>query len=329
MKSFRWTATKLMIFTLVTIVVTGWLASVIGNFHPFSDTYNVRAEFTDATGLLLGDVVKASGVDVGRVEDIEIKDGLAIVTMSLEDNAAIPANVEANIRFRNLLGQRMIVFEEGEVPTDEVLSDGALIELARTDPAFDLTVLFNGLRPLLRSTDPEDINIVSRALGQALRGRSDEVEAFLGNIASISDSIANKDQELSELLSNVNIVTADLASRDEQLRRTLANINDFLGDIEAGKEDLAEALVTLDDAATRLGRVVKANDENIEQELADLATILDAVNDKRADLRAAVRSLPDLLVAVERTNSYGEWGMLHLVHVCKDDFGTCGRRAGR
>ena len=329
MKSFRWTATKLMIFTLVTIVVTGWLASIIGNFHPFSDTYNVRAEFSDATGLLLGDVVKASGVDVGRVEDIEIKDGLAIVTMSLEDTAPIPANVEANIRFRNLLGQRMIVFEEGEVPTDEVLADGALIELARTDPAFDLTVLFNGLRPLLRSTDPEDINIVSRALGQALRGRSDEVEAFLGNVASISDSIANKDQELSELLSNVNVVTADLASRDEQLRRTLANINDFLGDIEAGKEDLAEALVTLDDAATRLGRVVKANDENIEQELADLATILDAVNDKRADLRAAVRSLPDLLVAVERTNSYGEWGMLQLVHVCKDDFGTCGRRAGR
>lgn len=329
MKSFRWTATKLMIFTLVTIIVTGWLASIIGNFHPFSDTYNVRAEFTDATGLLLGDVVKASGVDVGRVEDIEIRDGLAIVTMSLEDTAPIPANVEANIRFRNLLGQRMIVFEEGEVATDEVLVDGALIELARTDPAFDLTVLFNGLRPLLRSTDPEDINIVSRALGQALRGRSDEVEAFLGNVASISDSIANKDQELSELLSNVNVVTADLASRDEQLRRTLANINDFLGEIEAGKEDLAEALVTLDDAATRLGRVVKANDENIEQELADLATILDAVNDKRADLRAAVRSLPDLLVAVERTNSYGEWGLLHLVHVCKDDFGTCGRRAGR
>jgi ABC-type transporter Mla subunit MlaD len=103
-------------------------------------------------------------------------------------------------------------------------------------------------------------------------------------------------------------------------------MNSFLGDLDAGKEDLAEALVTLDDAATRLGRVVRNNDENIEHELADLATILDAVNDKRDDLRAAVRSLPEMLVAVERTNSYGEWGMLHLVHVCKDDFGTCGRR---
>ena len=329
MKSFRWTATKLALFTAVTLVVTGWLASIIGNFHPFSDTYAIRAEFSDATGLLNGDVVKAAGVDVGRVEDIEIKDGLALVTMTLEESAPIPATVEAKIRFRNLIGQRMIVLEEGEASSDAVLEDGDLIELARTDPAFDLSVLFNGLRPLLRSTDPKDINVVSRALTQALKGRTDEVEAFLGNVASISDSVASKDQELEALLTNVNTVTADLSSRDVQLRRTLANINDFLGDIEAGKEDLAEALATLDDAATRLGRVVRANDQNIEQEVADLATILDAVNDKRGDLRAAVRALPDMLVAVERAHSYGEWGMLHLVHVCKDDFGTCGRRGRR
>ena len=326
MKSIRWVAAKLTLFTIVTVLVTGWLASIIGNFDPFSDTYEVRAEFTDVTGLLLGDVVKAAGVDVGRVEDIEIQNGLAIVTISLEEDAQIPADSEARIRFRNLLGQRMIVFEAGEGATSGVLEDDTLISLENTDPAFDLTVLFNGLRPLLRSTNPEDINIVSRALTQALRGRSDEIEAFLGNVASISDSVASKDRELSELLSNVNVVTADLAGRDQQLRRTLANMNSFLGDIDAGKEDLAEALVTLDDAATRLGRVVRKNDENIEHELADLATILDAVNDKRDDLRAAVRSLPEMLVAVERTNSYGEWGMLHLVDVCKDDFGTCGRR---
>lgn len=326
MRSIRWISVKLAVFTIVTIIVTGWLASIIGNFQPFSDTYEVRAEFTDVTGLLLGDVVKAAGVDVGRVEDIEIVNGLAIVTMALEEDVQIPADSEARIRFRNLIGQRMIVFEDGEGTTTDVLEDRALIALENTDPAFDLTVLFNGLRPLLRSTDPEDINIVSRALTQALRGRSDEIETFLGNVASISDSVASKDRELSELLSNVNVVTADLASRDEQLRRTLTNMNAFLGDIDAGKEDLADALVTLDDAATRLGRVVRNNDENIEQELADLATILDAVNDKRGDLRAAVRSLPDMLVAVERTNSYGEWGMLHLVNVCKDDFGTCGRR---
>ena len=35
----------------------------------------ITAELTDASGLLRGDVVKAAGVTVGRVEEIGIRDG--------------------------------------------------------------------------------------------------------------------------------------------------------------------------------------------------------------------------------------------------------------
>lgn len=325
-QSFRWTAAKLGVFTVVTAIVTVWLASIIGNFSPFTDTYQVKAEFSDATGLLVGDVVKAAGVDVGRVQDIELVDGLAIVTMELEEGAEIPSDVTAHIKFRNLIGQRMIQFvQDGEGAG--LLAGGDKILLADTDPAFDLTVLFNGLRPLIRSTNPRDINIVSQAVSQALEGRTRDVANFLDNVAVISNSLASKDEELGSLLSNVNVVTEDLAGRDAQLRVTLADINDFFGDLDETRAELDQALVTLDEAAGRLRRMVARNDENIKVELRDLSIILDAVDDQRADLRAAVRALPKMLVAVERVNSYGEWGMLQLVDVCKDDLGTCGRQA--
>lgn len=325
-KSFRWTAVKLGIFTVVTAIVTVWLASIIGNFSPFTSSYQIRAEFSDATGLLVGDVVKAAGVDVGRVSDIDLDDGLAIVTIELDEGTEIPADVSAHIRFRNLIGQRMIALvQEGE--TSQILRDGDQILLANTDPAFDLTVLFNGLRPLIRSTSPRDINIVSHAVTQALEGRTRDVAAFLDHVTVISETIASKDEQLGSLLKNVNVVTEDLAGRDAQLRATLADINDFFGDLDETRAELDAALVILDDAAGRLRRLVDRNSENIQVELRDLSTILDAVNDKRADLRAAVRALPEMLVAVERVNSYGEWGMLHIVNVCKDDNGGCGRRA--
>jgi hypothetical protein len=50
------------------------------------------------------------------------------------------------------------------------------------------------------------------------------------------------------------------------------------------------------------------------------------VNDKRSALKKAVKRLPDVLRAVSRVNSYGEWSMIHLIDVCKDDTGECGRR---
>lgn len=323
--SFRWVALKLLVFTIVTIVVTTYLASIIGNFRLFAQPYEITAELTDASGLLRGDVVKAAGVTVGRVEEIGIRDGIAIVTMTIDEGTELPEGLEAHVRFRNLIGQRMITL----VAPDRVAGlteDGDVIPLDRTEPAFDLSALFNGLRPLVRSTNPEDVNTVTRALVKALDGRASQVEGFLANVGDISTSLASKDEELAVMLDALNEVTGELNGRDAQLQSTLADLDDFLGDLQASKGELSAAFVTLDDAATRLGRVVERNDGHLKAEIDDLAILLDAVDDKREDLRGALRALPEMLVAVERVSSYGQWANIHLVHVCKDDSGECGRR---
>ena len=328
MESLRWTMVKLFIFTLVTIIVTTWLASTIGNFKLFSSSYELHATFTDATGLLRGDVVKAAGVNVGRVDAISMERGIARVTMSIEADNDLPNNLGAEVRYRNLIGQRMITL----VPAPGVEASGDFepgdeISLERTRPAFDLSVLFNGLRPIIRSTDPDDINLVARELTKALEGKGDDVEAFLGNVTSLSNMLASKDAELSQLLDGVNVVTEDLAGRDAQLQNTLDRFNDFLGDLHRSRGDLDQALVTLDDAAKKINKLVKKNDKNITASLDDLAIILDVVNDRRKDLRGAVEALPAMLEAIERVTAYGEWQNIHLIDVCKDDTGTCGTRA--
>lgn len=323
--SIRWTALKLTIFTIVTIIVTTWLAAIIGNLRFFSSPYEIKAVFTDATGVLNGDVVKAAGVTVGRVQSIAISDGLAEVTMAIEEDIELPGGLGAEIRFRNLIGQRMITLVQPDVAAGRT-EPGEVIPVGRTEPAFDLTALFNGLRPLIRSTDPADINLVSRELVAALQGRSGNVEGFLSNVADITEVLASKDAEIGTLLDGMNVVTEDLAGRDQQLQTTIAAMGSFFSDVAASKEDLKGALVTLDDAATRFGRIIADNDRAIEGELADLATIFAAVDDRRAQLRKVIRSLPGFLIGVERVTTYGQWTNVHLIDVCKDDFGTCGTR---
>jgi phospholipid/cholesterol/gamma-HCH transport system substrate-binding protein len=320
-------AVRLTIFTIVTVIVTGWLAAVIGNARLFSSPYSIDAEFTDATGLLPGDVVKAAGVTVGRVQQIRIDEGIALVSMNLDEGTEIPTDVRAEIRFRNLVGQRMInLVGDDETSSDGLLQDGDVLPLQRNRSAFDLTVLFEGLRPLIRSTNPADINLVSRAVVEALEGREKNVAGVLSNIALLSDTVADSDQEISSLLTNINSVTANLGSKDQQLQKTLGNINDFFGDLADARIELALAIEELDGAADKLNGILDKSGEDIDADLEALAVILDAVDDKRADLRGALRALPEMLIATERANSYGEWSNIHVIHVCKDDFGTCGIR---
>lgn len=326
MTSLRWTGFKLTVFTIVTVVVTTWLAMVIGNFSLVGGRYEVAAQFSDATGVLKGDVVKAAGVTVGRVSGISIDNGVAVVSMEIDEDIELPAGVGAKVRFRNLIGQRMVTLQDDGPRTSDILQAGDVIPLARTEPAFDLTELFNGLRPVIRSTNPQDINIVTHALVEALKGREDEFEGFVGNVALVSEMLAGKDRQISRLLENVNIVASDLRSRDSQLRNTLAQLNAFLTDVSASRGDLEVALTTLDDAATRFQRIISRNDSNISQEIDDLAIIFDAVNDKRRALRGALRALPDFVIATERATTYGQWTQTHVVHLCKDDLSTCGTR---
>jgi phospholipid/cholesterol/gamma-HCH transport system substrate-binding protein len=325
MGNLRWIAIKLTVFTLVTIAVTIWLAAIIGNLRLFSSPYVVTAEFTDASGLLQGDVVKAAGVTVGRVADIRISDGIALVDLSVDEGVDLPAGMGAEIRFRNLVGQRMVTLV-GEGSATDTMVSGDVISLDKTRGAFDLTALFNGLRPLIRSTDPHDVNIVTREVVAALQGREEELEGFLGNVALVSDTLADKDAELTRLLDGFGAVAEDLAGRDRQLNTTLAAMADFVSDLAADRDALDQALITLSDAATRLRGVVDRNDVRIAAEVKDLEVLLDAIDDEKKNLRSAIRALPDFLVATERATTYGQWANIHLIHVCKDDFGTCGSR---
>src|SRR5690606_22972509 len=62
-------ATKLGVFTLVSVVVTGTLAAIMGNFG-FGDQTEYRAVFTSASMLEKGDDVRVAGVTVGEVRDV-------------------------------------------------------------------------------------------------------------------------------------------------------------------------------------------------------------------------------------------------------------------
>src|ERR687895_695928 len=120
----RGTALKLTAFTIFTIIITFWLASIIGKLSPFKDVYSLSAEFTDATGILNGDPVKIAGVPVGKVTSFSVEEGEAVVEMEIEGDVEIPTNSTFDIKFLNLLGQRVINILPAEVPGTEVYDDG-------------------------------------------------------------------------------------------------------------------------------------------------------------------------------------------------------------
>ena len=103
---------KLMIFAVVTVLATAVLAVTISN-RSFGATRSYSAMFTDVTGLLPGDSVRAAGVRVGTVKSIEVAgDKFAKVTFALDKNVDLHKSDLLQMRYLNLVGQRYVAIVE-------------------------------------------------------------------------------------------------------------------------------------------------------------------------------------------------------------------------
>ena len=129
---------KLLVFMLVTTLATGVLVVAIGNLD-FGTTREYKAEFTDATGVVKGDDIRIAGVKVGTVKKVEIADRTrSLFTFSVQDTTALSRATRADIRYRNLVGQRYISLSS-DIGDSQELAEGSTIPVAQTSPALDLT----------------------------------------------------------------------------------------------------------------------------------------------------------------------------------------------
>ena len=270
--------TRLLVFIVVTTLATGVLVVTIGNLS-FQGSKDYQAVFADVTGMNKGDDVRIAGVKVGTVGDIEAiasdadEDGAqARVTFSVQDGTALRESTHATIRYRNLVGQRYIALTEDVGSTTE-LDPGDTIPMEQTTPALDLTLLFNGFKPLFEALSPDDLNKLSFEVIQVFQGQGGTLESLLESTASVTQTLADRDAIIGQLLENLDFVLDRLADRDEQLSATIISFRDLV----AG-----------------LRRLTRSRD------------------DGKAEIDRARQVLPIKLEKVGRTAIYGSWFNFYL-----------------
>ena len=100
--------------------------------------YKVYARYNRTDGLLVGDLVRLAGMDIGRVVDAKLDDNFkAILTLELNDNVEIPDDSSAAIVSSGIMGAKYIEIEPGG--SEDILTNGS--EFAYTQDAMVLEEL--------------------------------------------------------------------------------------------------------------------------------------------------------------------------------------------
>jgi phospholipid/cholesterol/gamma-HCH transport system substrate-binding protein len=302
---------KLLVFMVVTAVATGMLAIVIGNLS-FGSSDSYKAEFVDATGLVKGDDVRIAGVKVGTVKGISIVDRTrALVTFDVDSSTALTRSTHADIRYRNLVGQRYIALTN-EIGSTGVLKPGETIPVSHTSPALDLTVLFNGFKPLFQALSPSEVNELSYEIIQVFQGQGGTLDGMLAHTASITQTLADRDQVIGQLITNLNSVLEHVGDRNRQLNQLITTFQQFVGGLKKDRGAILGSLNQISDLSVQTADLVSGIRAPFVSDIHHLRGFAANLDRGRPEIDRALQVLPIKLTKIGRTAIYGSWFNFYL-----------------
>ena len=132
-KQIRITAVKFFVFAVASVMA---FMLIYNTMQDAVDGKQVdyHAIFSDVSGLRVGDNVRVAGVQVGKVESIEVKGRQAEIGFTLRETQPLLDTTELVIRYQNLLGQRYISLIQGPKRGTKV-PPGATVPINRTSRA--------------------------------------------------------------------------------------------------------------------------------------------------------------------------------------------------
>jgi phospholipid/cholesterol/gamma-HCH transport system substrate-binding protein len=228
---------------LVFIFGTMWLSG-----RSVSSDNLVRIQFANVSGLKRASPVRVSGVNVGKVEQIEFVDvGKVLVSASLPPKIRPRVDAEAKIVSVTLVGDYAVDFDPGRAA--EVLPPGKVIlgtqDLGLSGRAMELSdradSILIGAQAIVNKETAEQLRSTLTALegtlkaaqrtmqiyGDSTRGPTAELTRTMASFRQLSDRLESTlaNPALSRTLTRTDTLTGNLAAMTARLDSTLAAVN--------------------------------------------------------------------------------------------------------
>jgi phospholipid/cholesterol/gamma-HCH transport system substrate-binding protein len=302
---------KLTIFIVVTTMATSVLVVTIGNLS-FDEKNSYHAIFTDATSVVEGDDVRIAGVRVGSVTGVELE-GRDLAKVSFEVDSSVPLTQAtlAQIRYRNLIGQRYVALAPGE-GSAAPLEDGDTIPLSQTTPALDLTVLFQGFQPLFEALSPDDVNQLAYEIIQVLQGEGGTVENLLARTSSLTQELANRDQLIGDTIDNLNSVLTTFGAKDQELSQTITTLQQFATGLKNDRQAILGSLDAISELAVETADLVSDARPALTEDIRQLRRLATNLARNKQILDRELQILPIKLQKLGNTADYGSWFNFYL-----------------
>ena len=288
------------------------------------DGTEVIGKFAQVGDLVPNSNVQSSDVVIGNVKDIQLEGWDAEVTMCLDPESQVPADVTAQIRTTSLLGEKFVDLRS-DSPGPPFLQDGAIIGLDRTGKSVELEDVFARLSTILGTGDLEQLNAFTSSQAKILKGHVSDLRKVISGLREFTDTLSGRRGEIASSIDNLDVVAKTILGNSPVLTRflkTFAGSSQVLAD---QKEELDTLLVALDRFSSISVQLLNATESGLNEQFAKLRPVLRTVVANSQNLSDALQTLATFSQWFPESMP-GDYLQLDVCQAVPDDFGqgtTC------
>jgi phospholipid/cholesterol/gamma-HCH transport system substrate-binding protein len=222
--------------------------------------FRIKAEFATAQAVTpgQGQTVRVSGVRVGDISKVDLKDGRAVVTMDLDPDYKGFVHTDATALLRPKTGLKDMFIEldpgSGRAPRAKA---GWTVPVRNTAPDVNPDEIF----AVLDDDTRDYLKLLIGGAGQGLAGRGDDLRDLFRRFEP-----THRDLER---------VNGKVAERHRNLRRLVHSLEQLNNEL-AGKDDQLAALV---DSSAKVFRTFASEQQNVGRAVSDLPGTLEQTTD--------------------------------------------------
>ena len=247
----------------------------------------VNAVFEDAGDLTAGHAVKIADVTVGTVKDVALTDDYqALVTMSVQPDLQLPADISARLRKTNLLGERYVELLPGE--GGGVFESGDTIAQTTTVPELE-EVVASGTDVLVAVAADRLAGAID-AGAEGLDGRGDTFGEILTDLNVMVDAYDDNSEDLVRLIEGFDQFMADVGPQADVHGRALGELARFTETLDEEDERLIDALTQVQDLAVTGSDIIQTHREDFDEFFVRFDRITDEVVERDDDLDTLIRN---------------------------------------
>ena len=244
----------------------------------------IEARFDDVADLFPQAPVMFADISVGKVTEISLDGTEALVTIELDGDADVPANVIARVRRTSVLGERLIdlIVPEGEQASAAALEDGDVIAETETRP--DLENLVVEGNDVLGAVGASQIATMIDEGARGFGGNGEELGQILINFRDITGTFNKNSGTIKSLIRNIDDFNQVVATKADDHARAVVNTADALRVLDEESVKLTDAISSLARLATGSRSLLQAHIDEMDNFFQQARTIVGALHNQQSSI---------------------------------------------